>query len=238
MRKLDPMAFAMLAGCLIPVRYADAGGPDTIYSPHVEQGEWELEYKGRYLYGPDRDGASQRETQNKVALGYGPTSHWWTELYAEREATPERGDHWSAFEWENRFQLTEPGQYWLDLGAIAELERARPGKGKEARVGLLMEKDIDRTTLTVNWLIGRTFGDGASSHWEQDYRAQWAWRWRLEARPLLQLQGDGDSAYAGPGIAGKLRIGAQRVGYHLAWLHRLGGDVTPHALRLQVELEF
>ena len=238
MRKFAAMVFAMLAAGSMPVQSAHAGGPDTVYSPRVEQGEWELEYKGRYWYGLDRDNESHRETQSKFALGYGPTSYWWTELYAEYEHTPASGGGWSAFEWENRFQLTEPGQYWLDVGALVELERTHPGAGKEARVGLLTEKEIDATTLTVNWLVGREFGDEASSRWEQDYRAQWAWRWRPEVQPLLQWQGDEHSGYAGPGVAGKTRIATQRVGYHLTWLRRISGDVPRNALRVQLEFEF
>ena len=230
------MLFAVLAAGL--ARVAHAGGPDTVYSPRVELGEWELEYKGRYRYGPDRNGESQRETQNKAALGYGPTAYWWTEVYAEREATPENGDHWSAFEWENRFQFTEPGEYWLDLGAIAELERTRPGNGKEVRLGLLVEKDIDQTTLTANLLGARTFGGEEASGWGPEYRVQWAWRLRRDAEPLVQWQQDAEGAYAGPGIAGKTKIGGQRVGYHLTWLRRVRGDAPPNALRLQLEFEF
>jgi len=210
--------------------------PDTVYLPRVEQGEWELEYKGRYVY--DRQSDEHRQSQNKLALGYGATSFWWTELYAEYEHTPGSGGGWSAFEWENRFQFTEPGQYWVDVGALVELERTHPGTGKEARVGLLLEKDIDETMLTVNWLVGKTFAAQESSRWEQQYRAQWAWRYRTEFQPLLQWQSDEHSAYAGPGIAGKIRIASQHLGYHLTWLRRISGDIPGNALRVQLEYEF
>ncbi|MEP6998716.1 MAG: hypothetical protein ABI900_13775 [Betaproteobacteria bacterium] len=223
-------------GLVVAIAPAHAVGSDTIYSPRVEQGEWELEYKGRYFY--DRDSDEHRQSQSKMALGYGPTSYWWTELYAEYEHTPGNGGGWSAFEWENRFQFTEPGQYWMDVGALVELERTHPGAGKEARIGLLLEKDIGETTLTVNWLLGRTFADQASSHWEQEYRAQWAWRCRPEAQPLVQWQGDEHSAYVGPGISGKTRIATQHVGYHLAWLRRISGEVPKSTLRVELEFEF
>lgn len=236
MPKFDAMALAALAAGLMPLPAAPADGPGTIDSPRVEQGEWEIEYKGRYFY--DRESGEHRQSQNKLALGYGPTSYWWTEFYAEYEHTPGSGGGWSAFEWENRVQFTEPGRYWLDVGALVELERTHPGTGKEAWVGLLLQKEIDETTLTVNWLAGRTFGDEASSRWEQEYRAQWAWRWRPEIEPLLQWQGDEHSGYAGPGVAGKTRIGSQRVGYRLTWLRRLGGEVPQNALRVQLEFEF
>ncbi len=223
-------------GILFHVAPVWAVEPDTIYSPRVEQGERELEYKGRYFY--DRESDEHRQSQNKLALGYGPTSYWWTELYAEYEHTPGNGGGWSAFEWENRFQFTEPGQYWVDVGALVELERTHPGTGKEARVGLLLEKDIDETTLTVNWLVSRAFAGEESSRWEQVYRAQWAWRYRAELQPLVQWQSDEHSAYAGPGISGKLRIATQHVGYHLTWLRRISGDIPKNAMRVQLEYEF
>jgi hypothetical protein len=227
---------ALVCGFLFNAAPARAVEPDTIYSPRVEQGEWELEYKGRYFYDPDSD--LHRQSQNKFALGYGATSYWWTELYAEYEHSPDSGGGWSAFEWENRFQFTEPGQYWLDVGALIELERAHPGTGKEARIGLLLEKDIDETTLTLNWLVNRTFADQESSGWEQIYRMQWAWRYRAEFKPLLQWQSDEHSAYAGPGIAGQLKIAGQRFEYRLVWLRRISGDIPQNAGQVQLEYEF
>jgi hypothetical protein len=236
MTRIRAAALISVFGLGFDVAPAMAVEPDTIYSPRVEQGEWEIEYVGRYFY--DRESDEHRQAQNKLALGYGPTSYWWTELYAEYEHTPASGGGWSAFEWENRFQLSEPGQYWADVGALVELERTHPGTGKEVRVGLLLEKDIDETTLTVNWLVSRAFVEQESSRWEQIYRAQWAWRLRPESQPLLQWQSDEHSAYAGPGISGRLRIAAQHVGYHLTWLRRISGDILKNALRVQWEYEF
>lgn len=237
MKWLSAAAFgASVFVSLFDVAPAQAIEPDTVYSPRVEQGEWELEYKGRYFH--DRDSDEHRQAQHKLALGYGATSFWWTELYAEYEHTPGSGGGWSAFEWENRFQFTEPGQYWADFGALVELERTHPGTGKEVRVGLLLEKDIAETTLTVNWLVGKTFASEESSTWEQQYRAQWAWRYRPEFQPLLQWQGDEHSTYAGPGIAGKIRIVREHLGYHLTWLRRISGDTPANAVRVQLEYEF
>ena len=77
------------------------------------------------------------------------------------------------------------------------------------------------TTLTVNWLLSRAFAEQESSSWGQVYRVQWAWRLRPEIQSLVQWQSDEHSAYAGPGISGKLKIAAQHVGYHLTWLRRI-----------------
>lgn len=229
---LAVLAVGLGAG-IVPARAVE---PGTVYSPRVEQGEWELELKERYFYDPDSN--EHRQTQSKLALGYGLTSYWWTEINAEYEHTPGSGGGWSAFEWENRFQFTEPGQYWMDVGALVEIERLHPGNGKEAHVGLLLEKEIDETTLTVNALLNRVFADEESTGWVPAYRAQWAWRWRPEIQPLVQLHGDRDSTYLGPGLSGKSRIGSQRVEYHLAWLRRVSGDTPRDALRVQLEFEF
>lgn len=235
-RVLAAVSGASILGWLLVIVPAHAVEPATVYSPRVEQGEWEIEYKGRYFH--DRESDEHRQAQSKFALGYGPTSYWWAELYAEYEHTPGSGGGWSAFEWENRFQLTEPGQYWVDVGALFELERAHPGTGKEVRAGLLLEKDIEETTMTVNWLFNRAFADEEPSRWEQIYRAQWAWRYRPEIQPLLQWQSDEHSAYVGPGVAGKLKVAGRHVGYHLTWLRRISGDTPKNALRVQLEYEF
>lgn len=59
-----------------------------------------------------------------------------TEIVGEYEKPRHEGGAWEAFECENRFQFTEPGQYWVDVGGIVELEKKARGDGKELKLGL------------------------------------------------------------------------------------------------------
>jgi len=143
-----------------------------------------------------------------------------------------------AIEWENRFQLTEPGQYWIDVGGIVELEKKRHGDGKEVKIGLLFEKDIEDATVAFDWLAGREYGEDASSKWEQQYRAQLRWRYLPALQPMVEMQADEHAMNAGPGITGKAKIGGQKIAYTTAWLVRTSGDTPKNLLRFELELKF
>jgi len=227
------LATAAVALC---ATHACAVEPGPVYSPHVDQGEWELEYRSFTVR--DRNHDEDRLWNHHASIGYGVNAFWWTEIVGEYEKPRHEPGQWEAFEWENRFQFTEPGQYWLDVGGIVELEKKRPGDGKEVKVGLLLEKDIQDATVRFNWLAGREYGDGASSKWEQEYRTQLRWRYLPALQPLVEVQADEHAANVGPGVTGKANIGGQKVEYTAAWLIRASGDTPQNLLRFEVELEF
>ena len=229
---------ATLAGAMfgIAATQARAIEPGPVYSPHVEQDEWELEARSFTVV--DKKSEENGLWNHHYSLGYGVTSWWWTEIVAEYEKPRPESGSWEAFEWETRFQFTEPGQYWVDAGGIVELEKARTGNGKELKLGLLFEKDIEETTLKFNGLLERAWGDDASSKWEQQYRAQWRWRYVSAFEPLVELQADEHAMNAGPGFTGKVKIGGRKLAYTTAWLFRTTGDTPQNLVRFELELEF
>ena len=231
-----PPRWCIVVRFLFNVAPVQAVEPDTIYSPRVEQGEWELEYKGRYFY--DRESDEHRQSQSKFALGYGPTSWWWTELYAEYEHTPGNGGGWSAFEWENRFQFTEPGQYWVDVGALVELERTHPGTGKEVAGRPLAGKgdrrdDVDGQLagqpgfrrggiLTLGTGVPRAMGVALSAG-NPAVGAMAKRRAQRLRRPrhFREVKNCGAARRISPDVAA-----------------RISGDIPKNAMRVQLEYEF
>lgn len=98
-----------------------------VYSPYVEQGEWELEARGGVNF-DSRSDKDKLQTQ-KYALGYGVTKNWFTEVYGEieKEYNDDGEDldfSFTEVEWENKFQLTDKGKYSVDLGFLVEIGRA------------------------------------------------------------------------------------------------------------------
>ena len=88
---------------------AMAGVADYVYTPIVEQGEREIDFK----YGNGKQADGTRAQVSTIGYGYGVTDYWFTEVYYKREiANPER---LSLLEWENKFQLTEKGKYPVDV---------------------------------------------------------------------------------------------------------------------------
>jgi high-affinity iron transporter len=139
-----------------------------VYSPYVIKGEMELEWKG------SRENSG--DWQQKAALGYGFTDYWFSEIEGEVE-NEGNGTSFSALEWENRFQLTSPGEYWVDVGALAEYERNTTGGSDELAARLLLAKDTGKFSHTANFILEREIGDDAEDATEAGFA--WSTRYRL-----------------------------------------------------------
>jgi len=98
---------------------AHAGPDDYVAVPGVEYGEREIELRLGTASATDE----HRQSAASLAFGYGVTPWWSTEVYGKWHRSG--ATSFDAFEWENRFQLTEPGRYFADFGLLVEIERPR-----------------------------------------------------------------------------------------------------------------
>lgn len=161
--------------------YADK----EVYSPFVEKGEWEFEMKGQYDIDHSRDKNAVQEYKN--AIGYGVTDHWATELYGEFERQVQEDEDgntnlssvkFTHLEWENRYQLTQQGKYWLDAGLYFAYEipvrEKNPGQieGK-----ILLEKSTQDFTHRANIIFNKEVGGGTTE--ETTAGLAWSSRYRL-----------------------------------------------------------
>ena len=97
-----------LAICLpftTAVRAGPLGSADYVYTPAVTEGEKEIDFK--FGTAKARDGT--RTSAATLGLGYGVNSFWFTEVYFKAKRETPDGFRYDALEWENKFQLTEPG---------------------------------------------------------------------------------------------------------------------------------
>jgi hypothetical protein len=151
----------------------------------VEKGELEIEATGLYDLDHRKDKNAVQEYKN--AVGYGVTDRWATELYGEYERQAEENDSgdsalsrmkFTHIEWENRFQLAEQGQYWLDPGLYVAYEmplhEKDPGK---VETKLLLEKTFSRFTHTANIIVDKEVGGGSTLQTEGGFA--WSSRYRL-----------------------------------------------------------
>ncbi len=164
---------------LIP---SSAHATKTVYSPYVEEGELELEWKGGYTIDDDSD--TDGAWKQKLAIGYGFTPFWFSEIYGEVEKEGESGadPDFTALEWENRFQITQPGEYFVDVGALAALERNTAGGADKGEVGLLLAKDTGAFSHTANVIAEREFGEESSD----DTEVEFAWNSRYRFNPAFE----------------------------------------------------
>ena len=186
-----------------------------------------------------------------VGFGWGVNSRWFTELYAKWHKEPGDRHRFDAWEWENRFQMAQPGEAWADLGLLAEYERSRGGGPDEIAFGPLLEKDIGASTENLNVIVEHQIGRHDEHGFNLTYRAQARWRLYETFEPALQMFGEfgavGDMpAFAaqehaiGPAVLGRWRLGTLpgRIGYDIGYLFGVTKDTTDGALKAIVEYEF
>ena len=244
-----------LAALVLPILTtpgaAWAGPAEYVYSPIVEEGERELEFK--FGQSKARDGA--RESQHGLGFGLGVNRWWSTELFAQWHKLPGERQSFDAWEWENRFQLTETGRFPVDVGLVVEIERPKDRReGYEVRWGPLLQADLTSSLqANLNLLFERhTRGgdEGDAGKAELGYQWQLKYRWKPELE--FGLQGLGDVGRwnkwephaeqphrAGPAIFGRVKLGQkQAIKYDAALLFGMTDAAPRHTLRLKAEFEF
>jgi len=226
---------------------------DYIYVPTVEHGEREIDFK----MGSLRNKTGEREQASSIGFGYGAGEHWFTEVYLKYAGGSGDPAHYDAFEWENKFQLTETGEYPVDVGLIAELERPRRlgEPAYEFRFGPLLQSEFGKVQVNGNLLFERRFhgrSENADVQHHTEIGYQWQVKYRWQQTFEYGLQGFGEMGKwndwdphveqthrFGPAVFGKLPLGnRQAIQYNAAWLIGAAPGAPDHTLRMQVEYEF
>ncbi len=240
-------ALALLTPLLADTARAD--GPNAyVVSPIVEEGERELELKTGSA--KLRDGS--RINKTALAFGYGVTSWWATEFYAIWHKQPGEKTSFDAWEWEQRFQLTETGKYPVDLGFIFEIERPKDrAEGYELTWGPLLQAELSSDWLAnFNLLLTKHVRAAEPSPAQLSYQAQLKYRWQPALEVGLQALGSvgpwqhwaasGEQSHiAGPALFGQFKLGEhQKIKYNAGLLFGLNHGAPKRTLRAQAELEF
>ena len=166
-------------------------GELKVYSPLIETGVLEFEYRGARTF--DSDPAKNDAEAQKFSLGYGLTDWWFFEAYGEWAKDPGGTTHFDGTEWESVFQLTEPGEYWANFGLLAEYERVQNRKtdSDEIDIGPLIERDFGPITADLNLMFSRQIGPRISERGVGfDFRLQARWRLMPEFQPGFEAFGD------------------------------------------------
>ncbi|HEX7928098.1 MAG TPA: hypothetical protein VF678_10930 [bacterium] len=167
----------------------------TVHMPNVVKGEKEIEIS---LAGTrDSDKALDNNGVYNIALGYGVTNFWKTELEFEAEKPNGEKTDLSEVAWENTFQLTEPGQYWLNVGFFAEYAWPQhSGAHPDIKAGPILQMEIGRSIHTVNLFVEREVG----THAEHTVEMSYAWQSRFR---MLEHLDAGFEIFGEPGEFGK-----------------------------------
>lgn len=219
-----------------------------VYSPHVEKGELELEYRGHLDHDSDdsRDGARK----DKYEIGYGFTDWWFSSIFVEYEKEGSEDYKHEATAWENIFQLTETGRYWLDAGLYFEYEvPSKSNKPDKLEIKLLLEKSLNRWINTLNLETATEIGSNSSDEIEFAYAWRTSYLYKPTFEPGLELYGDlgsdddfgfhdGQTHQAGPVISGALRLSRKsKLAYNVGYLVGLTDDSPDGTFKWELELE-
>lgn len=205
MRRATAMVVCIALPCFGGLARAD---DFIVYAPYVTASQNEVEVRG-YRVGdarPDLGGSSAAE----LSIAHGFNSWWKAELYlAEYQQAPDTPSGFQGYEFENTFQLTPPGRYWVDLGLLASYERNTAANTPDAvEFGPLIEKTVGRFAHTVNLIWEKQIGSGASGNYEFRYSYSGTYTVSQAFRPGLEAYGrPADRAYqAGPIMAGEFNL--------------------------------
>ncbi len=194
-------AFAFFL-CLQPGRAA-ADPAAKVYLPTVVQGEIEFELGGGYQVWHGNEADRERQLVGEIA--YGLTPWWKSELAVGGTQFPGRSTHLDEVEWENIFALTEPGEYWLDLGLFAELARDYGAGGSSVTIGPMLQKELGPVQGNVDVFFVRALGGQTGQGNEYDY----SWQVKLRGNPRFEpgLQGFGTLGSTGDGSPAQHKLG-------------------------------
>lgn len=153
-------ALALLVSAAITgLAASPAYAVDKLYYPYVEQGEWELEYFGSRSV--DADTGKDDLQKQQFSVGYGVMEYWRTEVYAKYQKEPQDNLAFAAYEWENIFQFTERGEYWIDVGGSLAYEfTPQSNRADTVEARLLLAKDFYDTSHTLNLKLEKDIGAG------------------------------------------------------------------------------
>ncbi|MFZ5523253.1 MAG: hypothetical protein ACOY9D_04095 [Pseudomonadota bacterium] len=228
---------------------ASAGPADYVYTPTMEFGEREIDFK----HGSARQQDGTLKQVTSMGFGYGAKEYWFTEVYIKQERSGSGVANLA--EWENKFQLTDTGEYQVDVGLITELEAPLSSNAPwEFKFGPLFQSDFGKFQLNGNLLFERAFGkadeSGVPYTTNIGYQLQVKYRWQPRLEFGLQSFGEmgkwndwdkqtDQNHRIGPAIFGKFPLGnRQAVKYNAAWLFGSSNAAPDHTFRMQVEYEF
>lgn len=227
-----------------------AGPADYIYSPLVEEGEREIDMK---LGSARAANGEPRESVATLGYGIGVNRWWFTEFYVVGKNQSPNGTYYDAVEWENKFQLTERGEYPFELGALLEIEKPKgPKSGWEVKWGPLFQTDLtSKIQLNANLLIKSYIDSDESGLNQMLYQLQAKYRWKRELEFGVQALGDSGGKWTdwgagrdqshrvGPAVFGKLPLeGRSYFRYNAAWLIGTSPGAPRNTVRAQLEYAF
>ncbi len=215
---------------------ADSFVVDKVYHPYVLPNEQEFEWR---LFSRQADDGNKL-TQH-IAYGFSLSERVVFEGYilGERDANDADDYGLKSYEAEIRWMLTEQGELWADWGTLFELEKQHDSNDWEATAALLFEKEIGKTSLTMNLFMTYEWGDNTRDRIKNEFRLQYRYRFMPQLQPAFELYTGHNYLGAGPAFMGIQRFDRQKqLKWEMGFIIGFNGNNKDNTLRVAVEYEF
>ncbi|HET7883292.1 MAG TPA: hypothetical protein VFL55_20570 [Acetobacteraceae bacterium] len=239
---------------VLPLLAVPALADLKVRMPDVELGEVEFEHNGLITF--DSKGSPLNHQQSYTnSLGYGVLPWWKIELEGELAAGGGEKLLWEAVTLENTFQLTEPGEYFFNLGLFFEYSQsAQKNEPSGFTFGPIIQKELNdvlglNTLHTLNLFLTHDIGHDSSKSTGFEY----AWQSLILTHPLInpgiELYGTinditnfGPSQqqqhYVGPVLTGAVSFAPYgNLSYQVGYLWGLTPASGRSAIRWRLEYE-
>lgn len=239
-----------LCALLITTSAQAAFALGSIRSPQVTKDKLSMEYKG-FRKGDDRK-ALNNQQKHIFEFGYGVTERLKLDIEGVWERSSGDDLSFDATEFAGRYELTEPGEYWIGTGIYAAYEWTEDDNDpQEAVIGLLLQKEYGKFKHIANAYVSREVGDDREDGFgiETRYLAQYDYKpyfkptveWQAEWGNTDEFEGYDDQAhYVGPGAYGHIPflekwIGTGEVEYQLTYYRGISDAAADDAVRWTIE---
>lgn len=132
----------------------------TVTSPYVTKGKAEIEWRGGYE--DMEDGDDVWKTRNQISYGF-------TDFYDLKVSLDTRHsdgeDEFTDIDFENKFQLTPRGEYFVDLGVRLDYTLALDGGADGIGAEILLGKQAGAYKNLANLEVEREVGEDSSDDW-------------------------------------------------------------------------
>lgn len=216
------------------VCFAESFVIDKVYHPNVLPNEREFEWRLMSRQTDTHTLLSQR-----LAYGQSVGNNVMVEGYLIAGKTVSDDFTIEGYEVEVRWMLSEQGELWADWGVLFDVEKFNTTNDWELTSGLLFEKEIGRTSLTMNLLGTYEWGETLNEEIEVEFRLKYRYRWIPQVQPAIELYAGNDFVGLGPAFMGIQRFDKQKqLKWEAGFITELSGSGSDHSVRVSLEYEF
>jgi len=251
MIKKNQQCLSVLLLCYCIALSSNANAAQRIYSPYVTSGELELEYFGSRSF--DSNDTKDNEQKQQIAIGYGVNEWWKTEFYSKFKKGSQDSTRFDKWEWENIFQLTERGEYLVDVGASIAYEWTPQSNRADTVEGrILLAKDLQGTSHILNIVAEKNVGAGPKEKLKGKLLWSSLYNYTKYFNPGFEIESDfgelkgtgsldNQKHYVGPAGYGKIPLGitkhADALKYRVGYLFGISDAAQNGQVIAQIEYE-